>query len=609
MTKIQFITINFITASIFNFSQVRFDANFESGNINTVSTTDSINYNVTTKTDIGGRWFYFRISGVKNKFIKVTVTNSDVKRPFYSYDNINFTRFSSTESPLTNVFQKTYEQDTVYVAYYYPYNYSYLQQRINIWKQSQYVKVDTIGITTRGFPIQEMRITDFSIPDSSKYHVWIHARTHPGETPSSWHFDGMVQKLLEQNEIISEYRKKVVFHCVPFTNPEGVFYGRSRTNYDGVDVESNWNKTDSLTCKEVRILKQRMLQINQQKVISIFQNLHSQAASFCTFWIHTAASTSNLFYKKQIWFANLNTSGNPYFEQSDYSFSTLSLTFPEGWQWANWGEATMALTYETPYYFYSTNILVSNENLKQLGERLVYSIAEMLQLNHSKYLVIDNKNITSQWNVDTSGNMFYSDNYLTTLQSNNKGPAVFLTQNLQRGKYSIYGWWQSNSGYAFDAKFTIEGGGKQKWLQKSQRINGGQWNFLTDIDLSSSGQISISVSDSGTGAIVADAFRIIYQGEPTSVEDETTPSDFILYQNYPNPFNDETIISFKIADTQNVSLKVFDVLGNEITTLLNEVKPSGTYKISFKTQLASGIYFYQLSTKNSIKSKAMILLK
>ena len=99
------------------YPQISFDANFESGNINTVSTTDSISYTVTTISDIGSRWFYFRIKGVKNRFIRVTITSTDVNRPMYSYNNRDFTRFTASESPSLRMFQKTFTEDTVYVSY------------------------------------------------------------------------------------------------------------------------------------------------------------------------------------------------------------------------------------------------------------------------------------------------------------------------------------------------------------------------------------------------------------------------------------------------------------------------------------------------------------
>lgn len=611
--KIKFITTVLFLLNSFAFSQVRFDADFESGNINTVSTSDSITYNVTTKTDIGGRWFYFRITGVKNRYVRVNVTSSDVKRAVYSYDNRNFFRFSSSESPQTNVFQKTYTEDTVFVAYYTPYNYSFLQERIAEWQQSPYVRVDTLGFTLRNFPIQEVRVTDPFTSDSLKQHIWVHARTHPGETPSSWQFDGFMEALLSDNEVIQFYREKFVFHCVPFTNPDGVFYGRSRTNFDGVDVESNWNKPDNQTCQEVKILKQRMATINNVKPLVVFQNLHSQASPFCTFWIHTAASTSNLFYRKEHQFCNLNTSDNPYFTQSDYSYSSLSAVFPEGWLWANWGEQVMALTYETPYDYYSTGELVTLDALKYKGKRLLYSIAEYLEASHPKHLILDNKSIASNWSVSSSGTEFYSDNFLYTLTSSNRGPIAFNSGNLEKGKYDVYGWWQSSSSNAYDTKFIISGGGNNIEIQKSQKLNGGQWNYLTQVNLPFDGNISITVSDTATGTIVADAFRLIYAGLPTSVDEPNINKDFVLYQNYPNPFNPSTIIRFSLNKTDEVRLIVFNVLGEKVAELVNGVLSQGIHEVVFNSSLygiySSGIYYYRLTTSNYSETKGMLFIK
>jgi len=103
--------------------------------------------------------------------------------------------------------------------------------------------------------------------------------------------------------------------------------------------------------------------------------------------------------------------------------------------------------------------------------------------------------------------------------------------------------------------------------------------------------------------------------EPTTGIENGSNSDlaiqkFSLFQNYPNPFNPSTKISFKIPQTGFTSLKVYDVLGNEVATLVNEKKPAGSYEVEFKSDgLPSGIYFYQLKTGNFIATKKMILLK
>jgi len=99
---------------------------------------------------------------------------------------------------------------------------------------------------------------------------------------------------------------------------------------------------------------------------------------------------------------------------------------------------------------------------------------------------------------------------------------------------------------------------------------------------------------------------------PTDVDDDLIqfPKMFSLSQNYPNPFNPTTTIKYSIPQSSNVVIKVFDVLGNEITTLVNQEKPIGTHTIEFDaTSLPSGIYFYQLQTPNFIQTKKMILLK
>ena len=94
-------------------------------------------------------------------------------------------------------------------------------------------------------------------------------------------------------------------------------------------------------------------------------------------------------------------------------------------------------------------------------------------------------------------------------------------------------------------------------------------------------------------------------------ENETTPTMYFLEQNYPNPFNPSTSIQYFIPELSYVTLKVYDVLGNEIVTLVEEEKPAGSYEVEFsgKSGSASGIYFYQLKAGNYVKTKKMMLLK
>jgi len=88
------------------------------------------------------------------------------------------------------------------------------------------------------------------------------------------------------------------------------------------------------------------------------------------------------------------------------------------------------------------------------------------------------------------------------------------------------------------------------------------------------------------------------------------PSAYYLGQNYPNPFNPKTIINYKLPGTNIVSLKVFDVLGNEVATLVNEKQTAGSYSVDFYgNNLSSGIYFYNLRTEEFSETKQMMFIK
>jgi len=93
-------------------------------------------------------------------------------------------------------------------------------------------------------------------------------------------------------------------------------------------------------------------------------------------------------------------------------------------------------------------------------------------------------------------------------------------------------------------------------------------------------------------------------------EPDNTIKEFSLSQNYPNPFNPSTKIKFAIPKSSFVNLKVYDVLGNEIATLVDEYKLAGKYEVEFNASaLPSGVYFYQLKAGKYTATKKMILLK
>ena len=85
---------------------------------------------------------------------------------------------------------------------------------------------------------------------------------------------------------------------------------------------------------------------------------------------------------------------------------------------------------------------------------------------------------------------------------------------------------------------------------------------------------------------------------------------FTLHQNYPNPFNPSTVIRYELPVNSHVTLTVFDVIGNEVATLVNEPKPAGSYEVNFNGRnLSSGVYYYRLKADSFIETKKFVLIK
>lgn len=143
---------------------------------------------------------------------------------------------------------------------------------------------------------------------------------------------------------------------------------------------------------------------------------------------------------------------------------------------------------------------------------------------------------------------------------------------------------------------------------------GATWNLKNDgLDVTPSNVTDLYVKD---GMIFAAIDQLsFWKRSLTNISDveetkENLPIEFSLYQNYPNPFNPTTNIGYEMPVSSYVTIKVYDVLGKEVATLIDGHKPAGSYEVEFDgKELTSGIYFYQLTTRNFIQTKKMILIK
>jgi photosystem II stability/assembly factor-like uncharacterized protein len=143
--------------------------------------------------------------------------------------------------------------------------------------------------------------------------------------------------------------------------------------------------------------------------------------------------------------------------------------------------------------------------------------------------------------------------------------------------------------------------------------NGGSWTHLSSSGLNNPYVHclffnSVGYLFAGTGISLCRSVEPVI----TSVDDSfsETPQSFLLFQNYPNPFNPSTTIQYAISSRQFVTLKIYNILGKEIATLVNEEKQTGIYEMTWNAEnLPSGIYFYQLRAGNFIQTRKMLLLK
>lgn len=167
-------------------------------------------------------------------------------------------------------------------------------------------------------------------------------------------------------------------------------------------------------------------------------------------------------------------------------------------------------------------------------------------------------------------------------------------------------------------QFSINSG--DLWLIKTDvsgdtlwtiRLGGSERDEGRSVQQTADGGYIITGYTESFGAGDSDVWLIKTAPEITGIiRPERQPSSFTLHQNYPNPFNPTTNIQYAIDSRQFVTLKVFDLLGQETATLVNEEKPSGSYTVAFDASgLSSGLYFYQLQAAGFTETKKMILMR
>lgn len=259
---------------------LKISTQFDGGNIEIVDISDPANIQLKLPKDNAAefrQWFYFRVQGVAYQNLGINFIN--VKESAYpegwedyaamcSYDRLNWFRVPTRyENGILSV-NHTPLANSVYYAYFEPYSY---EQHLNLLGNSQssgLCQIDDLGSTLQGRDINLLTIGNQAASDLK---IWIIARQHPGETMAEWFVEGLLGRLLDDQDPTSRALLDcATFYIVPNMNPDGSFLGNLRTNAAGANLNREWLDPSLDRSPEVYYVRKKM----QETGVDLFLDIH-----------------------------------------------------------------------------------------------------------------------------------------------------------------------------------------------------------------------------------------------------------------------------------------------------------------------------------------------
>ena len=259
---------------------LKISTQFDGGNIEIVDISDPTNIQLKLPKDNAAefrQWFYFRVQGVAYQNLGINFIN--VKESAYpegwedyaamcSYDRLNWFRVPTRyENGILSV-NHTPLANSVSYAYFEPYSY---EQHLNLLGNSQssgLCQIDDLGSTLQGRDINLLTIGNQAASDLK---IWIIARQHPGETMAEWFVEGLLGRLLDDQDPTSRALLDcATFYIVPNMNPDGSFLGNLRTNAAGANLNREWLDPSLDRSPEVYYVREKM----QETGVDLFLDIH-----------------------------------------------------------------------------------------------------------------------------------------------------------------------------------------------------------------------------------------------------------------------------------------------------------------------------------------------
>lgn len=249
-------------------STVRFNTNFEGAALGDVEVMgeNEFRVHVPGQQDERGRnrqatWYYFRMDNVRGRDLTITLTGfipgeyndkpsahmSGEPLPVFSHDGEHWEHLDKQEwnnETKEAKFTIHAERDSLWLALVEPYPYSRLNRLLDEIAQSPHARVEVVGRSVLGRELPVVTVTDFSKPDAGKKTIWLQARDHAWESPTSYVVEGAMKFALSDDPAAKALRENYILRFTPMVDPDGSALGKVRFNANGWDFNRHWDEVD-----------------------------------------------------------------------------------------------------------------------------------------------------------------------------------------------------------------------------------------------------------------------------------------------------------------------------------------------------------------------------
>ena len=258
---------------------------FDGGAIEVISAEHPDNVRLRVRSDTKAefaQWFYFRVNGGRGQACRFVFENAAQcafaegwrgYQAVASYDRLDWFRVPTSYDGQSLTIEHTSECDTIYYAYFEPYDESRHDVVLGHLQQHPLAQLMDLGTSIEGRPIELLRLGE---GDASLPKIWIIARQHPGETMAEWFVEGLLGRLAAQGDWAEEdtlgedLLARATFYIVPNMNPDGAALGNLRTNAAGANLNREWMNPDIERSPEVKAVRDEMHRVG----VDMFFDIH-----------------------------------------------------------------------------------------------------------------------------------------------------------------------------------------------------------------------------------------------------------------------------------------------------------------------------------------------